>query len=572
MSKQSKSARNPIPVAARTLRPRNKAGKAKGRFSIAKMPTFLTQPGEDEHLSSVASSHGDKRSTTSSKDGKPSSISSQDGKPAASDKLGHGSRASRGRRTNSDEVVAVVSPSRKKKAPVVQVKDLREMGRNASDRVDELRNYVPRVATGSDGSSNPSDDDEDDENVDTGPIFRSWVAKSTPGEDFVQSSVNFTIAEFRGLWTEVQHIMKSNWNVGSGRRSGVHPMDALLMTMSHLKQGEPFAVTARIFGMKADMYRRVCLGVIDKCAEDILDYFIATDNMTDYREAEKVFENFPSAMEAVDVTFQQSYARGEDFETKKVRFSGKHKAYGFKTEVAVGPDGRARYVSPPYPGSHHDFKIFKKHLKEHKERLRKDEMDIRHDDDMPFDHLDEQYYWAAIMDRGYEGAPKLGRFITPKKKSARRDLDHDDLRKNDNIEHDRVIVENYFGRNKGLWGAAERRYRLEDDMYGKYMQFCFGLTNYHVSLLPLRADDGDVERNYYARLRDRYEVATAKRKAQQDKSRRRHKARRLVAMATANNDGDLSDISGDLFDHTEDEGDDGNNDDDADGARDSSNE
>ena len=40
-------------------------------------------------------------------------------------------------------------------------------------------------------------------------------------------------------------------------------------------------------------------------------------------------------------------------------WSGKHKGYGWKSKVAVGLDGKACYVSPPYPGLFHDMKILK---------------------------------------------------------------------------------------------------------------------------------------------------------------------------------------------------------------------
>ena len=42
-------------------------------------------------------------------------------------------------------------------------------------------------------------------------------------------------------------------------------------------------------------------------------------------------ENFSSVIEAIDVTFQRGYACGEVFNSKKIHFSGKHKAYRWKT-------------------------------------------------------------------------------------------------------------------------------------------------------------------------------------------------------------------------------------------------
>ena len=118
--------------------------------------------------------------------------------------------------------------------------------------------------------------------------------------------------------------------------------------------------------------------------------------------------------------------------------------------MAVGPDGRARYVSPPYVGCVHDMKIFKNHIDEHIERLMKDDGEERINEHMTVDHLDENEMWGAMMDKGYEGARKFGRFIMPKKKTKKRELDATDKRRNGRIKNDRVMVENFFGRLKTL--------------------------------------------------------------------------------------------------------------------------
>ena len=90
--------------------------------------------------------------------------------------------------------------------------------------------------------------------------------------------------------------------------------------------------------------------------------------------------------------------------------------YRFKTEVAVGPDGQACYVSIPYPGSVHDMKIFCNHIDKHLERLEKGPSNDREIDSLTIDSVGEAKMWAALMDRGYQGASKLGRFITPRKR------------------------------------------------------------------------------------------------------------------------------------------------------------
>ena len=80
---------------------------------------------------------------------------------------------------------------------------------------------------------------------------------------------------------------------------------------------------------------------------------------------------------------------------------------------------------------------------------------------------------------------------------------------------------------------AEGTFRLRDDMYTLYMHLCFALTNYHILLMPLRAEDGDIEKNYVCRLQDQFSISEKKRKATQAAHKRRAKARREVAAASA---------------------------------------
>ena len=55
--------------------------------------------------------------------------------------------------------------------------------------------------------------------------------------------------------------------------------------------------------------------------------------------------------------------------------------------------------------------------------------------------------------------------------------------------------------------------------------FCVALTNFHVSLHPLRNEDGNIERNYMLRLVDQYHRAATKRKEQQQAHLVRKRAR-----------------------------------------------
>ena len=101
---------------------------------------------------------------------------------------------------------------------------------------------------------------------------------------------------------------------------------------------------------------------------------------------------------------------------------------------------------------------------------------------------------------GYQGANSLLRVFTPKKKTATCQLDADNLWRNNKIEEDCVIVENFFGRMKMLWGQMSCCYRQLNTMYNYFAMFCVALTNAYIELFPLRADDRNTERRYLTKF------------------------------------------------------------------------
>ncbi|KAE8965604.1 hypothetical protein PR001_g28675, partial [Phytophthora rubi] len=58
--------------------------------------------------------------------------------------------------------------------------------------------------------------------------------------------------------------------------------------------------------------------------------------------------------------------------------------------------------------------------------------------------------WALLADKGYQGLSSHFRAITPNKKQPGETLSIEQLEENDRIAHDRVLVENYFGRLTSL--------------------------------------------------------------------------------------------------------------------------
>lgn len=93
---------------------------------------------------------------------------------------------------------------------------------------------------------------------------------------------------------------------------------------------------ARIFWLKGQNYERLIFGVSDvivpvlyeKCFERSLQtYSIAMLNSQN-----KLFANFPSASDAIDVCLQQSLRLTGTMKEAQPYYSGKHKLHRFKFE------------------------------------------------------------------------------------------------------------------------------------------------------------------------------------------------------------------------------------------------
>ena len=89
------------------------------------------------------------------------------------------------------------------------------------------------------------------------------------------------------------------------------------MTLTQLKQGHPYAYMSCVFGCGSDCFCCLVETFIFACADGFADFFITQPSMGHYQTVGPIFNNFPDAIKAIDITFQRSYARGENYATKK---------------------------------------------------------------------------------------------------------------------------------------------------------------------------------------------------------------------------------------------------------------
>ncbi|RHX96555.1 hypothetical protein DYB36_010895 [Aphanomyces astaci] len=91
----------------------------------------------------------------------------------------------------------------------------------------------------------------------------------------------------------------------------------------------------------------------------------------------------------------------------------------------------------------------------------------------------------------YQGIQHNVRAVLPLKKPVGGILIFAEQTKNDRIASDRLIIEDYFSRLKTLWATCSDTYRWSRKSYDIVFQTSLALTNVHVRLHPLRAEDGD---------------------------------------------------------------------------------
>ncbi len=248
-----------------------------------------------------------------------------------------------------------------------------------------------------------------------------------------------------------------------------------------------------------------------------------TFSMNVLQDRDTIFGNFPYALEAVDVTFQQANRPSGKMQEGKRYSSGKHKLYGFKVEVSARPNGIASSFSSHYPGSVSDLSIIHERIELCKSRLKKREEDANYQDEFM---LAEKYpnQWAVLMDKGYQGAAGVLRAITPRKKPVRGFLDRDDEVFNKKLSTDRILAENYFGRLGQLWSVLSKKYVWSEKYYNLSFSYGVALTNIHIIMHKLRDDDGSWY-NRYHHLIDVGETTKKKHARSQSKYRQKRKAR-----------------------------------------------
>ncbi|KAE9133659.1 hypothetical protein PF010_g2742 [Phytophthora fragariae] len=300
------------------------------------------------------------------------------------------------------------------------------------------------------------------------------------GSNGILRYTNFTPREFDSLWDAMESFVTQIWNVALWEVGHGCP-DLSHSTAYISKDGAGFLAAVGPY-----LYEEYV---------DSLNDSMAISKMA---LSGKSFKHFPGARYATGVTFQQANRPAGTHSEAITYYSGKHHLYGYKVEVSVLPTGLALNCSPRAKGSVSDITIFRENDAFHLNALKKRPDEMHLEDDGPFT-VEYPRDWAVLTDKDYQVLRSHFRAIHPKRQTRLNPLPLEETRNNDRISHDRVIVENYFGRMKTLWGVCSDKWRWDEGAYDLFFRVCLTLS--HVRLCPLRDEEGDDYQRYDARLR-----------------------------------------------------------------------
>lgn len=298
--------------------------------------------------------------------------------------------------------------------------------------------------------------------------YKKFMEEST--ESTFRDLTNFTTEQFQELCSIVS---ESCAKCGRGRRTVLTVEDRMFWLLYYLNTGGKVDEIGPFFKCSASTFFRRCIETLGMIAP-VLSKMVP-ESVT---ETSRKFKNYPNAVGACDVCFIP-IVRPSDYEEQKKYYSGKHKQHGFKLQAIVNADGICISTYYEQYGSVHDLVVFKNSSK-----LKMLEVVEGTDSGTSF-----VTHHPVLFDRGYTGVQKIFQeAVVAIRRVKGKELTKRQEEINDKIKEDRIIVENFFGRLKTLWGIVANPMRVDIDRAMKIAEICVSLTNFHIKFNPLRAE------------------------------------------------------------------------------------
>ena len=292
------------------------------------------------------------------------------------------------------------------------------------------------------------------------------------GEEGFKNITGFTSAEFLRLLEEITPLIPPR---GRGRTE-MSMKDSMVLFLAWATSGMTFSEIATHLNVPNTTVFRTITNFVSRTKDAFVAKFIP--NTIEAAEATRNFTNFPHAFGAVDATVIPIF-RPSDHDAQVEYFSGKHKIHCVKFQCLVNPDGLAVHLSKVVEGSMHDKKLF-------------DESGLTQflaNSRVVGGHaVTERKH--ILCDAGYVGIQHTHpEAIIAKKKPMNAEMSDEHKEFNRLLSSDRMIVENYFGRMKVIFGSVHAKFRCKIQFLKNLVPILISVTNYHIQLHPLRRED-----------------------------------------------------------------------------------
>ena len=294
------------------------------------------------------------------------------------------------------------------------------------------------------------------------------------GENYVKELTGFTDAQVMEILEVCKETLKP---VGPGRRYR-DMKSRLIVYLVWLTSGWTVKKIGCLFDVAKATIQRTLTYVMSGLTESLKVAYLPK-SIRDINISSQ-FKNFPQAIGAVDATLIP-VQKPSDRENEGLYYSGKHHAHGAKVQVVVSSDGFAIHVSKVIPGRRHDAFLF-----------RISGVDSFMKDSIKIGGTTRAFRPALLGDSGYIGLEDIyPELIVTRKRSKNKELSTEDEQWNSRLHSDRVLVENYFGRLKSVFGILARPYRGALNALEDVVITCICLLNMMLKANPLRKQDAE---------------------------------------------------------------------------------
>jgi hypothetical protein len=304
------------------------------------------------------------------------------------------------------------------------------------------------------------------------PIFTAVA--TNPGEFY--DLCGFPQEHFMRLYEPLAGIFSSP---RGGRARRIEAIDSFFLLLHWLKTGSSIATIAAGFKLKKEtLYARI-QGVIERVHDNLVGRYITSHADLPFPRQEEC----PECTLIVDATVQERPKPTGPIQNRRNYLSRKHDTHCLKSQVMINRGGFAVHIVAGVPGATPDLELFREHLSSVEELI------DRHPRE-PCDILADEAYTGHVESR------KI-RLVTPHTPDADGHLLQWELRENQVISQNRVLIENYFGRLAMKFHILIRVWKFDEALYPRVFAICCALVNFEIAeadVPVLGVEEGDFHR------------------------------------------------------------------------------